>query len=267
MKRPEADAIDRLAAKLELPSPEPTVEYLHEFLRAFSHLVYENVSKIIRLARTGQPEEALRTPEILIPDHFEYGTGGTCFSLTYLAQRILSRHAIPADIVLGDRHYGEDTHCAVISRLAGRAWLLDVGFLIFEPVPLDPARVSRVTTAINQIEVVPSAPGQFDVHTLFRGSRKYRFTIKADPVEPDAFRPHWARTFALDMMNYPVVTRMTGGTQYYLQGCHWQVRTASETQKTDLDVAAIPQLVKERFGISPALTQEALELTLLEHGG
>ncbi|MBI2192460.1 MAG: arylamine N-acetyltransferase [Planctomycetes bacterium] len=259
----EAEALDRLARELDIDRPAPTRSYLCSFLEGFSRIVYENVSKIVLFARTADPARSLQTPEVLIPDYFQYGSGGTCFSLTYLAYRMLNRFGLPASILMGDRHYGPDTHCAVACPAEGVTYLLDVGFLIFEPLPLDPRRLGIHSTPINQIEVVPADAGRFEVFTRFRGHRKYRFTLKPDQLDGDAFRPFWLATFQFDMMRYPLVTQLRGGIQYYLQGTNWQMRTAEETRRGEMPPEQIPAHVHRCFGIDPALTRRAVELTLL----
>ena len=256
----EEDAIEQLASALSMPDPEPSEEYLHHFLQAFSRIVYENVSKIIRFAEIPNPKEAIRLPELLIADYFEFGTGGTCFSLTYLAYRMLRQFGLDVSIVMGDRSYGEDTHTALVCDLTGRAFLLDVGFLIFQPVPLDPRQPCRVITPINNFEIVPAARNLFDAYTHFRGKRKHRFTIKLDRLDGDAFLPFWWRTFDFGMMAYPLVTKLEAGTQYYLQNNVFQIRTADATIKKEYDPEELPELVQGNFGIDPQITRRALEL-------
>lgn len=259
----DRQAIDKLAKALELPRPELTVDYLRAFLLGFSRLVYENVSKIVLFAATRDPARSLQTPEMLITGHFEFGAGGTCFSLTYLAFRMLRQFGLPASIVMGDRRYGPDTHCAIVCPVEGQSYLLDVGFLIFEPVPLRPDGPTIISTPINQIEAAPASDGQFEVFTHFRGHRKYRFTLKPDLLDGEAFMPFWLATFAFDMMGYPLVTQLRDGTQYYLQGTNWQARTAQETQKKEVAPEEIPALVYDHFGIDPEITGRAVRLTLL----
>jgi len=264
MDRAEREAVDRLAAHLGVTRIEPNRESLHFFLQRFSGIIYENVTKIIAFAETGDAARALRRPEVLVDDYFRHGAGGTCFSLTYLAHSMLLHFGLEARLVLGDRHYGKDTHCAVICRAEGESWLLDVGYLIFVPILLNPSGPSLVTTAINQVELVPVAPDRFDAFTLFRGDRKHRFTIKGEAVGEERFLRCWEHSFAFDMMAYPVLTRIEGDTQYYLQGTRCDIRTAEEMRKATLEITRIPEVAAHHLGISSELTRHARKLTLLK---
>jgi arylamine N-acetyltransferase len=254
----EAQAIEELVRAVGIPIPSNSVQFLRDFLDAFQGINYENVTKILSFTDHGR---LLRTPEILVPDLQEYGTGGTCFSLTYLACQTLQHLGLNAHLVMGDRSYGMNTHCALVCECESEDWLLDIGFLIFEPVLMKRDSSTEQMTALNTFELVSTAGNRFEAYTTFRGQRKYRFTIKTEPVADEAFRVHWEKSFDFDMMKYPLITRIRDGRQHYLQGLSYQIRTEAETVKRELSVEEAPKFVNEVFGINPELTIRAFEIT------
>jgi arylamine N-acetyltransferase len=254
----ESQAVLKLVKAIGIPTPSDSVQFLRDFLAAFQGINYENVTKILSFAEHGR---RLRTPDILVHDFLNYGTGGTCFSLTCLACKTLQHLGLNAHLVMGDRSYGENTHCALVCEAESEDWLLDIGFLVFDPIPMKLGAVTKQETALNTFELTPTEENRFDAYTTFRGSRKYRFTIKAAPVTDEAFRLHWEKSFDFEMMGYPLITQIKEGRQHYLQGLSYQIRTEAETENRELTVDEAPKFVNEVFGIDPELTKRAYEIT------
>lgn len=111
---------------------------VRDVARAFARIPYENLTKILAVARAGGAAGAppRRGPATVLAEHVAFGAGGTCFSLTALLLDLLRAAGHEAVPVLADRRYGPDTHCAVLVTLDGDPHLLDPGYLITDPVPL-----------------------------------------------------------------------------------------------------------------------------------
>jgi len=84
----------------------------------------------------GNPRQARRLPREVLDDHRDFGTGGTCFSLTAALLHLIRALGYDAEPILADRRYGQNTHCALLLWIDGRPHLLDPGYLILDPVPL-----------------------------------------------------------------------------------------------------------------------------------
>ena len=130
---------------------EPDAAFLERLSRSFARLPYENLTKIIKITEEGTPERALRDPNEVLGDHVRLGTGGTCFSLTALLMHLLRAYGYEVRPVLADRPYGADTHCTVLVTLEGTEHLLDPGYLVVRPIPLDGVGTIRVPTPFNDI--------------------------------------------------------------------------------------------------------------------
>src|SRR5579871_1983834 len=127
------------------PTAQPDL-LLRKVATAFAELPYENLTKIIKEAATGRPEAARRGPGEVIGDHIALGTGGTCFSLTATLLHLIRELGWEAQPLLADRPYGPDTHCALAVWIDQQPHLIDPGFLLTEPVPLESTREQTVPT-------------------------------------------------------------------------------------------------------------------------
>jgi arylamine N-acetyltransferase len=97
--------------------------------RAFATLPYENLSKVIRFAEAGDAVAARELPAEIINRHLQWGTGGTCFSLTATLLHLIRSLGFEAEPILADRPYGSNTHCALRVMVEGQPHLLDPGYL------------------------------------------------------------------------------------------------------------------------------------------
>lgn len=199
--------VDCIGAARKLGS---RVEILKAVLKSFENLPYENITKIQR-AKSG--EGWLHTPEEIIRHNTAYGTGGTCFSLVYLLKRILDDFGIESRYVFADRHYGRDTHCALIAEL-DKLYLCDPGYFIYQPAPLG---VNSMDNGFNIVDFEYPNAGQIDVYTVEGAVRKKRYTIKLDKISEADFLSRWHDSYSWGMMETPVVMKKQGGSFYYMR--------------------------------------------------
>ncbi len=246
----ERFGLDRGAAPREL---------LGRAASAFARLPYENLTKILKHDREEAPERARRAPLEVITEHIASGAGGTCFSLTAALLHIVRGLGLEAKPLLADRRYGQNTHCALAVWIDGAPHLIDPGYLIVQPVLLGGKTEARLKTPFNEIVLVPRDDGaKLDLFTEQAGSRTYRLTIKVEPADPGEFLRAWDASFEWDMMRYPLLTRVKGGGQVYLQGNRLQVRTASDLTRIEVDPEALPTVIASQFGVDPSITARAL---------
>ena len=244
---------------LDPKSPPRTL--LADVSRAFSRIPYENLTKIIRNQNEKSAERARRWPLEVVSDHISLGAGGTCFSLTATLLHILRALHWRAEPILADRRYGPNTHCAVIVWIGGTAHLLDPGFLIVRPIPLDGQKEMRINTSFNEVVLTRDESGEkLNLCTLQQGNRTHRLTFKASPADPGEFLQAWDESFDWDMMRYPLLTRVRGERQIYLQGRSLQVRSMESVKKIEADPAELPILITREFGVSSEIAVAALEI-------
>jgi hypothetical protein len=185
-------------------------------------------------------------------------------------------------LLMGDKGRARDIHCALRMDWEGRPYLLDPGYLIFEPLPLPAAGLSAdawIPPNAVRLEDRPEAgawrlysgsgrPGKGDDPRrggdgrLGQGDLKFRFDFRKQAVGEAEFFAHWEASYRLPMMAYPVLNRVRAGTQYYLQKRSLLVRTAEGGVLRKLGREELFEALRTTFGIPEGLAREAMAVVL-----
>jgi hypothetical protein len=204
----------------------------------------------------------------------------------------------PSRYLLADKGRGEAIHCGLRVDWEGRAYLLDPGYMIFDPLPLPAAGLTATLwSSPNEVHLadlpagapppglrpggppLPVRPGRiWRLFTASRGvpsagaaavpeSAKWRFDFRqAEATEPE-FLAAWEASYRFPMMGYPVLNRVKDGTQYYLQKRNLLVRTAEGSEMRKLGREEMLEVLGGTFGIPEALAKEALDIVVRERPG
>lgn len=243
-----------------IDAAKPAVEILAEAAHAFARLPFENLTKIIKDTEAGRAEDARRAPAEVLADHVAFGTGGTCFALTATMLHLVRALGFLAEPILADRRYGDDTHSALLIWLDGKPHLLDPGYLIVKPLPIPTAGEVRIATPFNELILTAQDGGaKVELHTLHEKQKTYRLTFKPTPVDAGEFLRAWDTSFDADMMRYPVLSRVVGDKQLYLQKKHILVRGKNETQRAEVTPEHMIAEIARHFEIAPAIVAKALK--------
>jgi hypothetical protein len=162
--------------------------------------------------------------------------------------------------VMADKRREKNIHCGLLLLHSDRTYLLDPGYLIFEPLPLPQAGLNTVAFAApNAIRIEDLADeGVWRLHTGPTGALKHRFDFRKEPVHWEEFRRHWEASHHWPMMRYPVLNRVSGGTQYYLQKNNLLVRSVAGSEMRKLTPSEFLETATRVFGMERGLVQEAL---------
>lgn len=256
----ESAALRIFLRHFNIPLQINSLDVLLRSARAFADLPYENLSKVLKIRLEQTPRKARRGPEEVIQDYVRYGTGGTCFSLTAAFLHLVRALGWQAEPVLADRHYGVNTHCALLIWIEGKPHLLDPGFLLFDPVEITGKTEKSIRTGFNELQLIPrdGEDAKVDLYTVYQGSRKHRLTFKTSPVDNAEFLKVWDDSFSWDMMNYPLLTKTDQDKQIYLQGNYLQTRGAMGIERQEIPAENLARIIEQQFGIHPEVTQKAL---------
>jgi len=262
LARPDSgsEALGLFLEHFRLDRRGPRDDLLGRVSAAFSRIPYENLTKLIKLDLEGSAGRARRLAREVVADHVSSGAGGTCFSLTATLLHILRALGFEAEPILADRSYGANTHCALAVFLNGRAHLIDPGFLITRPIPLDDDTVRKIDTSFNRVLLLPKEGGKIDLYTVQKGNRTYRLTFKPSPADPGEFLKAWDDSFGWDMMRYPLLTRVAGSRHIYLQGRRFQVRSLEDLSRSEIDLEDLPASIHREFGVDPSIARKAIEI-------
>ncbi len=253
---------------------DPTLEprqLLGSVIAQFASLPYENLTKILKHAELDSADRSRRLPNEVLHDHFRLGTGGTCFSLTATLLQLVRSLGWKAEPILADRRYGPDTHCALLVWIDELPHLIDPGYLIVDPISLQPVTPRTIATRFNLLQLDPHPGDRWDLSTLervggasaadlsIRRSAKYRLTYKTQPCDFAEFLRAWNASFDWDMMQYPLLTRVAGDQQIYLHANRLQIRSPSDVQRLQLSQDQLVTQVHNHFGIDPRLIERAIQ--------
>ncbi|MFO0901821.1 MAG: arylamine N-acetyltransferase [Pirellulales bacterium] len=253
------ETLDLFLRHFAIPTTAPPRATLSRVIGAFARLPYENLTKIVLEVDVRGGMRSLRTPREVIEGYIRWGAGGTCFALTATLLHLIRALGFRAEPILADRRYGADTHCALLVWLEELPQLVDPGYLIVEPVPLVGRGVIELRTSFNEVALTPHDDGlKWDLSTRQHGSLVYRLTLKASPVDESQFLRAWEASFEWEMMKYPVLTRVVGEAQTYLQGRRLQTRTHDKVERSELTEDEWATRMAGEFGLSPELVRAAL---------
>jgi arylamine N-acetyltransferase len=225
---------------------------------AFANVPYENLTKIIRLASGAELDSLFRTPDEVLGGYLSFGTGGTCYSMTYCLRQLLARLGVHADPVTADRTYGEDTHCCLIVERKGKRFLVDPGFLILQPVEL-PVGKRIIETPVSKLAIEKVAEDRFTVSTIEKDGEHFRYLLKAEFLSDEEFKDQWKRSFSFQMMKSILITSVLDDRQVYLHNSYLQFTREGSRQKSEIG-SNYERTVSQLFGISEEVVKRAIDI-------
>ncbi len=241
---------------------------LTDLALAFSHLPYENLTKILAWDG-GRGGPALRPPRTVMEDHLRLGTGGTCFSLTELLRQLATAAGFSCHPVMAHMRHGANIHCALRVEADGRPYLVDPGYLVRRPLPLDAPGAARVGAA-GEVMLVPAGsvagvppgvpPGDLDLFTVEDEGPRWRYRLSDRAPGEAEFLGHWRRSFeGVAMRSLLISRRSDEGELLYLHNHKLRRQAAGERSNSNLRVG-LEGAVEQLFGIDPEVTRRAAAL-------
>lgn len=162
---------------------------------------------------------------------------------------------------MADRGNLKNLHCALKWDWQGKGYLLDPGYMIFEPLLL-PTDGHPTTAWISPNQILIENKAEWRMWSGPKSDLKFRFDFQKIPVSESEFLTHWEASFDLPMMHYPIINRIENGVQYYLQKRNLLIRTAEGSTLRKLAAESFADVLAETFHIPTALTQESLNIIL-----
>jgi arylamine N-acetyltransferase len=234
---------------------------LVQLVERFSHLPYENLTKIIAWDG-GRATPRLRGPLPVVEDHLRLGTGGTCFSLTELLRQLLHAAGFVSRPLMAHMAHGDNIHCALRVEAGGRSYLVDPGYVLRTPVAFDSGAAGSLLLLPAGTCPLPASvrrplPGELDLFTVDGGAPRWRYRVATHAPSVAEFFEHWRRSFYQPGMSSLLASRRTAeGDLLYLHN-HKLRRRRADAQRTLNVRADLERAVAESFGIAPEVTCRA----------
>lgn len=240
----------------------PDLEGLKFLARSFHRMPYENLTKIARFAEVSDPALRPRMPDIVLAEHMEYGAGGTCFSLTYFFDQVLTGLGYETIRVFCDRSYGPDTHCALIVSLGYDRYLVDPGYLMEAPIMVPKIGCTFQSGRSGKISLERlGETSQLLLVTESAGKRRVRYRLKDVAVEEKLFLKKWIDSFEWAMMRHISISVQTGDGIIFLRDGVLRKSMADEKKQERISTG-IEQRIESEFGISPRLFADAADVVI-----
>ena len=257
---PHSEAVSLFQGHFGLDRPRPDLDYLRQILRNYAQIPYENISKIIKVARHQDLEAKFRLPREVMEDHIEHRLGGTCFSLTYFLEQILLDSGYSCHKAMAHMQAGENIHCVMVVDLSGDRYLVDPGYLLWEPLPMSVEHPQVSCTPRGGVELAFDPVGcLFHLFTFDSRGRKWRYRLADEPVSDPQFREHWTTSFSKPSLHNILLNQLTDKGQLYIRGNHLRLTSPTEERKANIR-QDYHRRIQQYFGIDPGLVEEALSV-------
>jgi len=242
----------------DLSAGRPRPVLFEQLVATFAHLPYENISKIIKLSQRRESPQRIRLPDEVVRDHLRERLGGTCFSLTFTLQTILSRSGFFCYPVMAHMRAGRNIHCGLVTLVDGMKYLVDPGYLLGRPVELDPRRLSSFRNEFSRVELgFQPEDSSYHLYTINEQERKWRYSFSDKPVSPNELLQHWQASFTKNAMHGICLNRITPKGLIYVRKKF--MREITPEQKRNIDIKRYYHAaIQEAFGISQDLVEQAL---------
>lgn len=260
-------AVQLFADHFTIHGRVPDFSFLGEIVETFTLLPYENITKIIAKFRQGFSGQRphLRAPTQVLSDYVNYGSGGTCYSLTHTLATILDFYGFDCQLYACDMGRHENGHCALIARTVdGRAYYVDPGYLLSRPLAFFPERDTVVDNGFAIVRLNYLGAGRYSLLTTTDGDTKERYQLKLQPLTKEQYIRCWYDSFELPGLGRILVTTYAGDNgRLYLH--HNQLRHVTNQGMSKESIAgenpgAYGAAVQRVFGISSSLVTEAQDL-------
>jgi len=204
-----ADGAQEFLRFFQLSPGKANLALLQAILECSARIPYENISKIITYSRCGDVvRPRIRLPETVISDHIEHHLGGTCFSLTFLLQTVLTHCGFSCYPVMADMKAGKNVHCCLIVWMDSVKYLVDLGYLLTTPMALNPFKAEHFRNNFARVQIRPTDwHHSYDLLTCDKRRTRWRYRFHDRPVSSDEFPQHWLTSFGRNAMHGICLTK------------------------------------------------------------
>ena len=241
----------------QLKNQSPGEKFLIKILESFANLPYENISKIIKWNEKFE-ENHLRLPDEVISEHVDFHFGGTCFSLTFYLQTILSQNGFSCYPVTADMRAGKNIHCALIVILNNQKYLVDPGYLLNRPMLIDHSKLRLYRSEQSGVELqFDSQDNTFSLFTFNHEGKKWRYSFADVPVSPEKFLKYWKESFHRNSMHGICLTKVKKDGLIYIHKNF--MRETDLSGKKNYNIRTnYHETIQTIFGIKQELVEKAL---------
>jgi len=265
--QPEAhpQMVHLFLSHFQLSATRPDLIYLQQIVEKFTSIPYENISKIIKLSQHWGDGFQIRLPDEVLEEHLSKHLGGTCFSLTFMLQSILTQQGFICYPVMAHMRAGLNIHCALIVVIDNTHYLVDPGYVLNQPVAIKPLTRRTHLREFGGVEIqFDPESGDYHLFTFDRKELKWRYRFQDRACSNEEFLQHWLSSFTKPMMHGLCLTKVTKSGLIYIHKNHLRQITFSEKKNFKLK-HNLHETIHTIFGIDKNLiewAQAAVDLNM-----
>jgi len=236
---------------------KPSLPFLNEILSHFLKLPYENISKIIKSENYRRIEDKIRLPEEIISAHIENHLGGTCYSLTFFLNTILTANGFECYPITAHMKNRKNVHTALIVLIDKNKFLVDSGYLFNKPIPIN--RFSNGFQKVAHTNVFSFFQKQdscYHIYTFNFSGKKWRYCFRDEPLSYHDFFRFWQESFSPKALNGICLNLLQDDKMIYFQNNYLQITSQKEKKKRIIN-DNYDEIVKNIFGISPEFVEQS----------
>jgi N-hydroxyarylamine O-acetyltransferase len=253
----------RYMALLDIPEGEPNLDALTRIVQA--HLMkvpFENISKLYRWKTSGVQE--LINLELFLDGIEQYHFGGTCYSNNYYLHQLLTYLGFNA-VLCGADMSKPDVHILNIVRVAGREYVVDVGYAapFIAPLPRDLPLDYVLSWGSDQYVLSPRDVSGRSRLTLKRnGTAHHGYLVNPTPRTIEQFTRVIADSFRRDatFMNAVLLARFGSDSSQVLHNMTFIESEGMAVKKNTFStIDELIAAIEIIFAIPSAISQVALD--------
>ena len=254
----QTDSVEEFCDYFHLSSKKAELDYLQEILQNFAKIPYENISKIIKLNQNWQSDlSKIRLPEVVIEGHISSKLGGTCFSLTFFLQSILTQNGFNCYPVMADMNAGKNTHCCLIVVLDSVKYLIDPGYLLTQPMEINPQKPKLFRNEFSGVELrYDHSSAKYNLFTFNKNENKWRYRFRDRVVPSEKFLQHWLASFGWNSMHGICLTKVMKDGMIYIHKNFMRQTTFSDKRNFNIK-RNYHAAIHENFGIDKQIIEQA----------
>lgn len=254
---------------LQIEKQPPSLDFLDELVTAYARRVpWESAFRIAKRAATPVTADCPRWPAEFWQDAQQQGGGGTCFESNYAFFHLLKELGFEGYLTINDMSESRGCHTAIVIRLDGERWLVDVGYPLYLPVPLINGQTTQRQTPFHTFTAIPQPDNCYEIQRD-RHPKPYVFTLIDRPIPDAVYRiattadyeesGHFLREVIVHRVIGGRIWRFNGRAMPHLLESFPALGDPQPPTLEPVDVTGAPMRLSHLFGMDQSVLQRAFD--------
>ena len=247
----------RILRHLGFPvTPPATIYALRMLMTRYTHVVpWESASRIARRAKHESNADCALPGADFWQSHFKIGSGGACYESNYAFFGLLRWLGYDGYLTINDMGESIGCHSAIVLRLDGRKWLVDVGIPLHAPLPFPDKGKSETDSRFFRYGMIAEGEDRYQI-TRQPHPSPIIFTLVDKPVADADYRNIAINDYAHDtglFLDKVVINKVVTGQMWRFNSEErpWRLQRFVDGERTNhpLHGDAAESLAR-KFGLS-----------------